>query len=178
MLQDDITEDEKALLFNGEVPKPLRGNLEMFKREIEAIGQSDQLKEEMEKFNEGKDFEIAALKLRVKELEDKFQSVISMVPGVLIFIQIFKEFTFTSLDNIKQNYELFDEQFKKIKDKKEKEEQDKIFQDLEGAQIDWGENFLDNFGGAKASGTEAAKDEIGSDLSKYLEEMSNRFGMV
>lgn len=42
-------------------------------------------------------------------------------------------------------------------------------------QLDWGDNFMDNIGGAKASGTEVAKDEISGDVSRFLDELSSRF---
>jgi hypothetical protein len=50
-----------------------------------------------------KDVEITGLKLTIKNLEDKLGN-------------LFKEFTFTSVDNIQENWSLFDDQFQKLKD--------------------------------------------------------------
>lgn len=89
-----------------------------------------------------------------------------------------KQFTFTSIENIQQNFELFDDEYKEIKNRKKKEEEDEVFRGLEGlgeVQNVWGDDFLENFGGAKASGTEAARDELPGDLNKYLSQLTLRF---
>jgi len=57
---------------------------------------SEDITKEIAQMNSQKDSEISGLKLKVKHLEDRLAN-------------LFKEFTFTSIDNIQQNWALFDD---------------------------------------------------------------------
>lgn len=74
MLQDDISKEEQDLLFGGE-RNEIAQDIQELSKTLTPIQPNEQLREEIEKLREGKDLEIAALKLKVKELEDKFQTV-------------------------------------------------------------------------------------------------------
>lgn len=67
------------------------------------ISKGEELGKEISELNKKKDVEIGSLKIRIHELEDKLSN-------------LFKDFTFTSLDNIQNNWSLFDDQFQKLKD--------------------------------------------------------------
>ena len=60
------------------------------------MSMSEDISKEIQQMNAQKDSEISGLKSKVKSLEDRLAN-------------LFKEFTFTSIDNIQQNWALFDD---------------------------------------------------------------------
>lgn len=60
------------------------------------VSMSEDISKEIQQMNAQKDSEISGLKSKVKSLEDRLAN-------------LFKEFTFTSIDNIQQNWALFDD---------------------------------------------------------------------
>ena len=67
---------------------------------------SEEMTKEISGMSSKKDAEITGLKAKVKSLEDRLAN-------------LFKEFTFTSIDNIQQNWALFDDQFQRIKEEEQ-----------------------------------------------------------
>lgn len=73
MLKEDVTNEEENLLFGGNAIDIM--DSKNLKNNLTPLPQNDNLKQEIEKLNKKKDLEIAGLKLKVKELEDKFHGV-------------------------------------------------------------------------------------------------------
>lgn len=62
----------------------------------------EEIGKDISELAKNKDSEISGLKIKVRELEDKLGN-------------LFKDFTFTSIENIQKNWSLFDDQFQKIR---------------------------------------------------------------
>lgn len=106
--------------------------------------------------NKQKDIQITGLKVRIKELEDKLGN-------------LFKEFTFTSVDNIQKNWSLFDDQFQKLKEEQFQKQQQQLFASMTGGN---GMSGLGLFGGV-ASGNDVDEsapkaEKIDEDLEMWL----------
>ena len=85
---------------------------------------------------------------------------------------LFKEFTFTSVDNIQRNWSLFDDQFEKLKEEQFQKQQQQLFASMTGGN---GLSGLGLFGGVAAgSGQDESApkaEKIDEDLEVWLDKL-------
>ena len=132
---DNLSETDRDLLFGGRSEDLIDQTVST---NTHLLSKGEELGKEISEMNKQKDVEISGLKVRIQELENKLGN-------------LFKEFTFTSLDNIQKNWSLFDDQFQKLKDEEFKKQQQQLFASMTGGNSLSG---LGLFGGVAAGGAQ------------------------
>ena len=103
ILKEKISKEESNLLYGGDSRHKLP--------DLEPIVKVEVIESEMEKLALSQKNEIYSLKGKIAELESRFDDVRIRV----VTWKILKEFTFTSIDNVQENIQLFDSKLMEMK---------------------------------------------------------------